>query len=297
MPTIASSNIPPPKSWDEFEDIALSAARLRWESNDFCRNGRQGQKQDGVDIWGHDDEGRHIGVQCKNTVDGISLAVIKREIVNAEAFTPKLDCFYIATTAKRNGPLQTAVHEISQERAKARMFKVHILFWDDICQDLAKNDVIFFRHYPQFKNDNDPIKEHDKKLFDELTALLTSGGVIGFLDRTNMAGFSFQPSALDPLYHFYYVWNRPEHEFITAELESIRNALWSKVDAYVRIIAIETFPANTVGFQTVPPEWETEQPERFDRVVTSLHSLAGDIVALHGDLVRKGRAQLVGCDT
>src|SRR5262249_38298431 len=82
------------------------------------RNGRPGQKQDGVDIWGHDDDNRHIGVQCKNTVDGVPLATVKAEIDNAEAFEPKLDRLYIATTAKRDAVLQKAVREISQKRAR-----------------------------------------------------------------------------------------------------------------------------------------------------------------------------------
>jgi len=90
MPTISSSNIPSPKGWDEFEDITLSAAKLRWKSSNFFRNGRQGQRQDGVDIWGDDSEGYKVGVQCKNTVGGISLGVVKSEISNAESFTPKL---------------------------------------------------------------------------------------------------------------------------------------------------------------------------------------------------------------
>ncbi len=102
MPTIASSNVPTPKSWDEFEDITLAAAKLRWNSSDFFRNGRPGQKQDGVDIWGHDDDNRHIAVQCTNTVDGVSPATVKAEMANAEAFAPKLDRLYIATTAKRD---------------------------------------------------------------------------------------------------------------------------------------------------------------------------------------------------
>ena len=46
MPTLGSAEIPAPKSWDEFEDITLSAAKLRWKSSDFFRHGRQGQKQD-----------------------------------------------------------------------------------------------------------------------------------------------------------------------------------------------------------------------------------------------------------
>jgi hypothetical protein len=96
MPTIASSNVPTPKLWDEFEDITLAAAKLRWDSSDLYRNGRPGEKQDGVDIWGHDDDNRHIGVQCKNTVDGISLTTVEAEIANAEAFEPKLDRLHIA---------------------------------------------------------------------------------------------------------------------------------------------------------------------------------------------------------
>jgi hypothetical protein len=294
MPTIASSNVPTPKSWDEFEDITLAAAKLRWNSPDFYRNGRQGQKQDGVDIWGHDDDNRHIGVQSKNTVDGISLATVEAEISNAESFTPKLDRLYIATTARRDGTLQKAVREISQQRAKTGQFKVDVLFWDDICQDLAKDDDVFFRHYPQFKQGADPVAEHDRRLFDQLTGLLTSAGVIGFLDRTNMAGFPFPEAALEPLREFYYEWNTPEREFITPELEAVRRTLWEKVDAYYDIIATETFPTNNPDWHSVPSEWEVDQPERFRRVVEALHSLAGEIVALHADLVRVGRKHLIG---
>jgi hypothetical protein len=294
MPTIASSNVPTPKSWDEFEDIALAAAKLRWNSSDFYRNGRPGQKQDGVDIWGHDDDNRHIGVQCKNTVDGISLSTVKDEVANAGTFRPKLDRLYVATTAKRDAILQEAVREISGQRAKAGLFKVDVLFWDDICQDLAKNDEIFFRHYPQFRHGTDPITEHDKKLFDELISLLSSDGVIGFIDRHNMAGWLFEDAQLAPLSEFHARWNAPERRFVTPELEAARQALWSRAGDYLSVIAIETFPANTPGWRSVPSEWEEEQPERFDRVVKKLHALAGEIVDLHANLVHVGRKHLIG---
>jgi hypothetical protein len=293
MPTIASSNVPPPTSWDEFESIMLAAAKIRWQSSDFYRNGRTGQKQDGIDVWGHDED-RVIGIQCKNTVGAITLDQIEDEISKAEAFTPQIHRLYIATTAPRDAPLQKAVRDISAERHKNSKFRVEILFWDDVCQDLSKDDDVFFAHYPQFRNSVDPVKAHDKKLFDDLTTLLTSRGVIGFLDRTNMAGFSFPSSALDPLREFYYEWNVPEREFISPELEGCKQALWKKVDDYLELIATETFPAHNQGRQTVLPDWETEQPERFWRVVNALHSMAGEIVSLHADLVRTGRAILVG---
>ncbi len=296
MPTIASSVVPPPKSWDEFEDITLAAAKLRWNSADFQRHGRSGQKQDGVDVFGHDDD-RHIGVQCKNTVDGISLDIIRKEIAKAEGFEPPLDRLYIATTAKRDAPLQKEVRLLSEARSRDSKFRVAILFWDDVCQDLATDDSVFFSHYPQFRGKIDEARAHDRALYDQLTALLRSDGVIGFLDQNNMAGFSFPDARFEPVRAFYYDWNCPEREFISPELEAIRKALWEKVDAYTRLLAYETFPTRNPERHTVPPEWEVEQPERFWRVVKAFHSLAGEIVALHADLVRKGKAQLIASAT
>jgi uncharacterized protein YbcV (DUF1398 family) len=252
-----------------------------------------GPEQDGVDIWGHDDDNRHIGVQCKNAVSGISLSTVKAEIANAEAFEPKLDRLYIATTAKRDGALQNSVREISRERAQAGLFKVDVLFWDDVCQDLAKDDEIFFRHYPQFRQGTDPVTNHDKKLFDELTALLSSEGVIGFIDRHNM-GFSFELDELNPLGEFHARWNAPERTFIIPELDAARQALWLKAKEYLSAIATETFPTDTLGWQSVPGEWEEGQPVRFRHAVEKLHALAGEIVDLHADLERVGRKHLIG---
>jgi hypothetical protein len=84
---------------------------------------------------------------------------VNDEIANAEAFEPKPDRLYIATTAKRDAVLQKTVREISGRRAKTGLFKVDVLFWDDICQDLAKDDEIFFRHYPQFRHLCDELAE------------------------------------------------------------------------------------------------------------------------------------------
>lgn len=293
MPTIASSAVPPPKSWDEFEDITLAAAKLRWNSTDFQRNGRTGQQQDGVDVYGHDDDDRHIGIQCKNTVGGISLKMVREEVGYAEAFKPALDRLYVATTAKRDSPLQKEVRMLSQARHKEGKFRVDVLFWDEICQDLARDDGVFFAHYPQYRGRVDEARSHDRELFDQLTALLRSDGVIGFLDQNNMAGFSFPKAKFDPLWEFFYDWNRPEREFLLPELETIRKALWERADAYTTLLAMETFPAHLPDRATVPPDWEYEQPDRFWRVVNAFHQLAGEIVALHAELVRTGKKELI----
>ena len=149
--------------------------------------------------------------------------------------------------------------------------------------------------YPQFRQKADPVKEHDKQLFERLSKLLASDGVIGFIDQQNMAGFSFPDDRLDPLREFYYEWKRPEREFITPAIEALQKALWLKTDAYLKIIARETFlTGNLLEWCWVPAEWETEQPNRFWQVVNELHQLAGEIVVLHRDMVRTARSQLVG---
>lgn len=294
MPTIASSVVPSPKSWDEFEDVSLAAAKLRWGSNDFHRNGRTGQKQDGVDIFGCDNDERHIGVQCKNTVGGVTLATVNSEIANAEKFEPKLDRLYIATTAPRDAKIQKEVRALSALRRKERKFRVGVLFWDDICQDLATDDDVFFSHYPQFRGRLDESRVRDRSLYDQLLGLLRSDGVIGFLDRNNMAGFSFPQERFDPLWEFYYEWNQPEREFVSPELEALRRSLWDKVSEYTTLLATETFATElNPDRHWVPQDWEFTQPERFERVVKRFHGLAGEIVSLHADLVRKGRAQLI----
>jgi hypothetical protein len=64
MPTIKSLDLPIPKNWQDFETIVRDAQAQRW-STMLQKNGRHGQVQDGVDIWGPDEIGRPIGIQCK----------------------------------------------------------------------------------------------------------------------------------------------------------------------------------------------------------------------------------------
>ncbi|WP_175047978.1 hypothetical protein [Duganella vulcania] len=149
MPTIVGSQVPPPRTGDEFEDIALSAAKLRWRHTDFFRHGRPGQRQDGVDIYGTLGAPRTaIGIQCKNTMGGLTEDAILAEIRNAESFKPPLGALYIATTASRDNVLQEKMRIVSADRTARGKFSVDILFWSDLVFDLAKDRDEFFKHYP-----------------------------------------------------------------------------------------------------------------------------------------------------
>lgn len=152
MPTISSAVLPKPKDWNEFEDICLSSSKLRWGNPNFTRFGRAGQKQDGVDIYGNDNLGQLIGVQCKNTLHSLTEVIIDSEIVKAESFSSPLSALYIATSASSDVHLQKYVLEVSRQRVASGKFGVGILFWSDIEQDLGKDQNEVARFFPQFFN-------------------------------------------------------------------------------------------------------------------------------------------------
>ncbi len=106
-----------------------------------------------------------------------------------------------------------------------------------------------------------------------------------------MAGLPFDPEKIEDLRAFYYQWHDAAHEFRNKKFEKRRKLLWDLVEKYIKSLAANTC-LNDQGMQTVPSEWEIEQPERFKEVVNNFHNLAGQIVLAHQDLVRYARKKL-----
>ena len=66
MPTFPTAELPVPESWEEFEAIVADVIERKWNDPYTTRNGRQGQAQDGVDIYGNPShlDRELAGVQC-----------------------------------------------------------------------------------------------------------------------------------------------------------------------------------------------------------------------------------------
>ena len=139
MPTPSTSNLPKPKSWDEFEDITWEIYKRKWHDNHAEKYGRSGQAQNGIDIYGQEKSSdKYIGVQCKRYEDNkLNQKIIKEEIVKAERFSSPLNEYIIATTALRDTKLQDFVRSLNEKRRLENKFPVYIVFWEDICSDLA----------------------------------------------------------------------------------------------------------------------------------------------------------------
>lgn len=148
MPTIYGMKLPEPSDWQEFEVITRDAMQLKWASPTLQPNGRPGQEQHGVDIYGPDHLGRPTAIQCKNTVGKLSFKKVNAEVDNAEAFQGQLLALYIATTAKRDAVLQKDVRLLSEQRVAAGKFAVGLLYWDDIYSGLTLDPRVLKNHYP-----------------------------------------------------------------------------------------------------------------------------------------------------
>jgi len=148
VPTIYGMRLPEPSDWQEFELITRDAMQLKWATPVLQRNGRSGQEQHGVDIYGPDQLGRPVAIQCKNTVKRLSFKAVIAEVAHAENYEGKLQALYVATTAKMDAKLQTDVRRLSEERVGQGKFAVGLLYWEDIFSGLALDARILSSHYP-----------------------------------------------------------------------------------------------------------------------------------------------------
>ena len=150
-----AKQIAPPKEWRTFEDLCHALFKVAWGDKLAQKNGRQGQKQHGVDVFGlvDGDCTTYQGVQCKgkevnygSTADWPEIAA---EIAKADTFTPKLKRWIFATTAPVDATLQRQARELSVERGKAGLFSVDVLGWEEILALMADAPGVVTEFYPE----------------------------------------------------------------------------------------------------------------------------------------------------
>ena len=150
MPTRAHSELPRPKSWDEFEDIVWDIYTRLWNDPHADRYGRNGQPQHGVDIVGRPKylDRRLAGVQCKRyAVGSLTRRIIKAEVLKAEKFRGPLAEYTIATTEARDENLQSFVLQLCEERMAQGRFPVYLDFWESIWGRLTDYPKLLRKHY------------------------------------------------------------------------------------------------------------------------------------------------------
>lgn len=150
MPTSSLMQIPKSRSAEEFEDICTDVL-IKEYNNRFTRYGTNGQKQDGIDIYGSDINGNCIVAQCKNYFSPKSaknlVKKIKEDIQSAmNQTTFKIDEFVAMTSMDKDKNIQNAITSISSS------FNIELWFWEDIQKIVCSDNSILYKYYPQFKN-------------------------------------------------------------------------------------------------------------------------------------------------
>lgn len=126
-----------PENWQDFEELCKVLWGDIWQCAEIKKNGRSGQNQKGVDIYGiPKGEGGYYGIQCKGK-DEYSKAIltakeINTEIEKAKSFRPALRKFYFATTANKDEQLEEYIREKNIEHLQQGLFEVHLFCWEDI---------------------------------------------------------------------------------------------------------------------------------------------------------------------
>ncbi|MCT4593326.1 MAG: hypothetical protein N4A57_03505 [Anaeromicrobium sp.] len=137
----------------KFENLALDLYKRYLKR--IQKVGRPGLFQDGVDIYGYDENNHLIGIQCKvkskaeigdKKFRTSFLKEIKEEVNKAKNFSQELKEYIIMTTAPRDTFIQKEVIALDCENFHKSGFHIEIKFWDDISdmltEEMHKNTFI-----------------------------------------------------------------------------------------------------------------------------------------------------------
>jgi hypothetical protein len=185
---MASSNIeqwPAPVDSVAFESLCLDLWKDIWQDSNAQKNGRNGQPQAGVDVFGRVGV-KWRGVQCKKKNGALFSKLTEHELIveieAAKTFQPPLTEFLIATTASRDEALQKTAREITQQHLQQGLFSVHIWAWEDIWAELYKREALLETIAPQYWGKMyqlKPLKKTDaQSKLSEAEELLAEGGEI-----------------------------------------------------------------------------------------------------------------------
>ena len=151
MRTNLTIKLPKLNDENEFESLLRDICEFEWNDTTTKKFGRKGQKQYGIDVYGHPDDkpSAYRGVQCKHreTDKQLTQKEIKKEVADARLFPHKLDKLIIATDAPRDSNTQILIDKINEEELKNGGFQVSIWFWDDITERLDAYPSLIIKYY------------------------------------------------------------------------------------------------------------------------------------------------------
>ena len=148
-----SESLPPPNDSVGFESLCLDLFKELWQDLSAEKNGRRGQPQAGVDVFGQK-AGKWVGVQCmqNDNLSGrkITATELEAEVKKARHFHRPLSEFILATTGPADEKVQQRARELTDAHKQKRLFKVSVWSWPKIWHEIYARPRLLERLGPVY---------------------------------------------------------------------------------------------------------------------------------------------------
>lgn len=150
--TLSSYHLPAPADWQAFERFTRDLFSSYWDDSRAQANGRSGQAQAGVDVFGVNARtGKLEGVQCKGKDarygHSVEVEELRDEVAKALTFTPALSHYYLVTSGVADVKVQAEARAITEAHKKTGQFGIDVYSWDQLLAMLQDHRKVARKHY------------------------------------------------------------------------------------------------------------------------------------------------------
>lgn len=146
-----SADYPPPKTWQQFEELCADTYATDWADPTLQRYGRGGQSQHGVDIVARHGNRWPVGLQCRRKsqwpVTSLTVDEVNEAVKDARKFKPPLRSFYILTTAPDDAKVQEHARKITAQHQRKGLFDVNVVGWFEIVRRSTLYSAVADKHF------------------------------------------------------------------------------------------------------------------------------------------------------
>jgi cellulose synthase operon protein C len=200
MSQVAATQIPKPRDEQAFERASVVLFKGLLNDPNVQTNGRRGQGQKGVDIFGfrNQDAAHPVGVQCK--LKGPDAVLTEREVRDeveeALKFVPLLREYTIVTTAPDDAKLQRIARELTIEAADGgRQIAINVWGWQTLEQRINEHGPAMQAFDPSYGPFAKQQSAQIDKIFDQQSIVAAELGqvsqqITGIVTASNLPGGS-----------------------------------------------------------------------------------------------------------
>jgi hypothetical protein len=148
MEVFVKKTMPKPVNWQDFESLCKKLWGELWKCPSIKKNGRLGQIQNGVDVYGIPEGcNNYYGIQCKGKDDythsQLTIDEIDNEIKKAKDFNPPLASFIFATTSNKDVKTEEYIRCKNIESRNEGLFSIDIFSWEDLVDLIESNKTVY----------------------------------------------------------------------------------------------------------------------------------------------------------